>query len=155
LTDEFALNANEADYDAHRVSLGVPEGGIDFTFGDAFPHDADMDQLSGVAFAKGCYVGQEVVSRMEHRHTARRRIITINSPAPLPANSEIVAGGRPIGTVGSSADGTGVALVRLDRAKEAMDRGEPITADGVPVSLTIPAWARFGWPSASREASES
>ena len=54
-------------YEAHRIALGVPRGGIDFIYGDAFPHEADMDQLAGVDFDKGCYVGQEVVSRIEHR----------------------------------------------------------------------------------------
>ena len=53
-------------YHARRIGLGVPEGGRDFLFGDAFPHEAMMDQLHGVDFDKGCYVGQEVVSRMEH-----------------------------------------------------------------------------------------
>src|SRR5206468_8700608 len=66
-------DAGEAAYDTHRIALGIPEGGIDFAFGEAFPHDADMDQLGGVDFDKGCYVGQEVVSRMQHRGTARRR----------------------------------------------------------------------------------
>ena len=62
-----------ADYEAHRIALGVPRGGLDFIYGDAFPHEADMDQLDGVDFDKGCYVGQEVVSRIEHRGTARNR----------------------------------------------------------------------------------
>ena len=62
-----------AAYEAHRIALGVPRGGLDFIYGDAFPHETDMDQLAGVDFDKGCYVGQEVVSRMEHRGTARTR----------------------------------------------------------------------------------
>ena len=71
---EFARDPAEA-YHAHRIRLGVPEGGRDFLFGDAFPHEALMDQLNGVDFDKGCYVGQEVVSRMQHRGTARTRIV--------------------------------------------------------------------------------
>ena len=59
-------------YEAHRIALGVPHGGLDFSYGDAFPHEADMDQLHGVDFAKGCFIGQEVVSRMEHRGGARQ-----------------------------------------------------------------------------------
>jgi folate-binding protein YgfZ len=142
-------NATEADYDAHRLALGVPEGGIDFGFGEVFPHDADLDQVGGVDFTKGCYVGQEVVSRMEHRHTARRRIIAVTATGKLPARgTDVVAGGKPLGVLGSSADRTGLALVRLDRAKDAMDRGEPITAEGVSLTLTIPGWARFIWPTA-------
>ena len=67
-----ATPMDAANYEAHRIGLGIPRGGVDFAYGDAFPHESDMDQLGGVDFAKGCYVGQEVVSRMEHRssHTA-------------------------------------------------------------------------------------
>src|SRR5438105_2035628 len=68
----------EADaYEAHRIALGVPRGGVDFIYGDAFPHETDMDQLGGIDFAKGCYIGQEVVSRMEHRGTARTRAVPV------------------------------------------------------------------------------
>ena len=72
-----AVLVDAADYEAHRIALGIPSGGLDFTYGDAFPHEADMDQLAGVDFAKGCYVGQEVVSRMEHRGTARTRAVPV------------------------------------------------------------------------------
>ncbi len=64
-----------SDYDAHRIALGVPRGGRDFIYGDTFPHDADLDKLNGVDFKKGCYVGREVVSRVEHRGTARNRVV--------------------------------------------------------------------------------
>ena len=138
--------AGEADYHAHRIALGIPEGGKDFAFGEAYPHDADMDQLGGVDFDKGCYIGQEIVSRMEHRGTARRRFIIAEGKA-LTAGAEILAGERAIGTLGSTSGDVGLALVRLDRAREAMDGGVPITAAGVPVALTLPPWARFGWPS--------
>ncbi|WP_099900809.1 YgfZ/GcvT domain-containing protein, partial [Methylobacterium frigidaeris] len=72
-----ATDADAAAYAAHRIGLGVPEGGTDFALGDAFPHEALMDQLGGVDFKKGCYVGQEVVSRMQHRGTARTRIVPL------------------------------------------------------------------------------
>ena len=142
--------AGEADYDAHRIGLGVPEGGIDFAFGEAFPHDADMDQLGGVDFAKGCYVGQEVVSRMEHRGTARRRVVIAHGSAPLPAaGTPVTAGGRALGTLMSSADGMGLALVRLDRTKEAIDAGDPVTAGDAAITVSLPEWAKFGWPAAA------
>jgi folate-binding protein YgfZ len=67
----------EGAYHSQRIRLGVPEAGLDFTLGDAFPHEALMDQLGGVDFDKGCYVGQEVVSRMQHRGTARTRIVSV------------------------------------------------------------------------------
>src|SRR5581483_1685660 len=73
-----------AGYEAHRIALGVPRGGMDFIYGDAFPHEADMDQLAGIDFGKGCYVGQEVVSRMEHRGTARTRIVPVTADGFAP-----------------------------------------------------------------------
>ena len=66
-------------YEALRIAAGVPKGGVDFVYGDAFPHDANFDLLHGVDFAKGCYVGQEVVSRMEHRGTARKRVVRVRN----------------------------------------------------------------------------
>ena len=90
----------EADYHALRISLGVPEGGLDYAFGDAFPHEALFDQLNGVDFKKGCYVGQEVVSRIEHRGTARKRIVPIEGVSALPVpGTSIEADGLPVGTL--------------------------------------------------------
>lgn len=147
MAPDFA-EATEADYDAHRVGLAVPEGGVDFAFGDAFPHDAVMDQLSGVDFRKGCFVGQEVVSRMEHRGTARRRfVIATAADAPLPApGTPVTAVGKPIGTLGTGAGRTGLALVRIDRAGSALRDGIPIAAGDVAISLSLPPWAKFTWP---------
>src|SRR5690606_24909154 len=139
--------ASASHYDTHRIALGIPEGAIDFAYGDTFPHDADVDQLGGIAFTKGCYIGQEVISRMEHRGTARRRIVQVNAATDLPtAGTEIMAGSRPLGTMASSAGHTGLALIRLDRAKEALDAGTPLTAHDVNVEIRLPEWARFTWP---------
>jgi tRNA-modifying protein YgfZ len=149
---DLPANASEADYDARRIALGVPEGGIDFAFGDVFPHDIDMDQLSGIDFTKGCYVGQEVVSRVEHRHTARRRVVMVTSVGALPdKGTEITANGKPIGNITSALGSAGLALVRLDRAKEAMDKGEQLTAQGRPLTLAVPPWAKFGWPATATD----
>jgi folate-binding protein YgfZ len=139
--------ADERAYDAHRIALGIPEGDIDFAYGEAFPHDVDMDQLAGVAFDKGCYIGQEVVSRTEHRGTARRRIVQVLSASPMPpTGAEIVADGKPVGSIASSSDHAGLALVRLDRVKDAIDAGVPLLVRGVPVEITIPDWASFQFP---------
>ncbi len=90
-----------------------------------------MDQLGGVDFNKGCYVGQEVVSRMEHRGTARTRAVPIRYDGTAPAiGAPITAGAKQIGTMGSTAGGRGVALVRLDRAAEAIAEGGALTAGG-------------------------
>jgi folate-binding protein YgfZ len=130
-------------YDAHRIASGVPRGGLDFMYGDAFPHDTNMDRLHGVDFDKGCYVGQEVVSRMQHRGTARTRTIRIALDGPSPAPGEaILAGEKTVGTMGSSAGGAGIALIRIDRAADALDAGIPLTSGGLAVRLAVPADVR-------------
>src|SRR5438309_685781 len=102
-----------AAYEAHRIACGAPRGGIDFMYGDAFPHETNMDRLHGVDFDKGCYVGQEVVSRMQHRGTARTRTVRLILEDLAPeAGIAIVAGDRPVGTMGSSAKGIGLGLLR-------------------------------------------
>jgi folate-binding protein YgfZ len=136
--------ATEDDYHARRIALGVPEGGRDYAFGDTFPHEAMFDQLNGVDFNKGCFVGQEVVSRMEHRGTARKRIVGVEGEGPLPpSGTEIVAGAMPIGVLGSVAGNKGLALLRLDRAEEAKAAGTSLHAGEVAVAFRVPSWARF------------
>jgi folate-binding protein YgfZ len=133
------------DYEAHRIALAVPRGGLDFAYGDAFPHEADMDQLGGVDFAKGCYIGQEVVSRIEHRGIARTRAVALRYDGAAPENGiPITAGERQVGTMGSAARGRGIALIRLDRVAEAGPAA--LAAGGIPIRLIKPDWARFSSP---------
>ena len=141
-------------YEAHRIVLGVPQGGSDFAYGDAFPHEADMDQLGGVDFDKGCYVGQEVVSRMEHRGTARTRIVPVRYDGPEPAaGAAVMAGDRPVGTFGSAAGGHALALLRLDRVSEALAQGQRLFAGGVAIQPIKPDWAQFAFPGETKASS--
>jgi tRNA-modifying protein YgfZ len=145
--DLGATPVEAADYDAHRIALGVPRGGLDFIYGDAFPHETDMDQLNGVDFDKGCFVGQEVVSRMEHRGTARTRIVPIAYEGFAPdAGATVTAAEKPVGTFGSSAQGRALALIRLDRAADALAAGHDLVAGSVTLRLVKPEWARFPFP---------
>src|ERR1700694_320093 len=130
---------DSAGYDAHRIASGVPRGGLDFMYGDAFPHETNMDRLHGVDFEKGCYVGQEVVSRMQHRGTARTRTVRIvlENFSPEPGTA-IVAGDKPVGTIGSTAGQNGLALVRIDRVADALQAGTPLTAGGRAIRLADP-----------------
>ena len=146
-SDSIETDASVEDWHAQRIALAVPEGGVDFVFGDAFPFDAAMDSLNGVAFEKGCYIGQEVVSRMRHRGTARRRVVALATNAPLPPpGADIVAGGRPVGRLGSSANGHAIGLVRLDRMRAALDTSEEIRVGDAPLTVSLPAWATYDWP---------
>jgi tRNA-modifying protein YgfZ len=130
-----------------RISLGIPEGGQDFIYGDTFPHEADMDLLNGIDFHKGCFIGQEVVSRVERRDAARKRVVPVAFADSAPeAGAEISAGERPVGYMGSSAGRLGLAMLRLDRIDEALKEGARLMAGGVELQIVKPDWADFPFP---------
>jgi folate-binding protein YgfZ len=129
---------NEA-YEAHRIASGAPRGGLDFMYGDAFPHETNMDRLHGIDFEKGCYVGQEVVSRMQHRGTARTRTVKVILDDFSPETGlPVMAGDKPVGTIGSTAGKLGLALIRTDRVSDALDAGVKLTAGGLPIRIAEP-----------------
>lgn len=133
-----------------RIAHGVAESGSDHALSDAFPHDVLYDQNGGVGLRKGCYVGQEVVSRMHHRGTARRRVLVAHGDGDLPeAGTPVLADGRPAGALGTVLGTEGLALVRIDKVKAAMDAGAPVTAGGVALTLSIPPGMGFSFPEAT------
>ncbi|RAZ93054.1 folate-binding protein [Mesorhizobium hawassense] len=143
-------------WQALRIANGIAESGSDYQLGDAFPHDVLLDETGGVDFKKGCYIGQEVVSRMQHRGTARRRVLIASAESPLPASgTELTVAGRPVGTLGSVGGRTGLAIARIDRVKAALDSGEGIIASETPLTLAIPAWAKFTFPQDAASAEEA
>ena len=130
-----------------RIDQGVPESGADFEPGDAFGHDISFDQNGGLDFKKGCFVGQEVVSRMQHRGTARRRVVIVATDAALPpTGAQITAGGKPAGALGTVVGARALAIARLDRIKSAVEAGKPVLAGETPVSVALPRHASYGWP---------
>jgi len=134
-----ATMTDEAAYEAHRIACVVPLGGVDFSYGDAFPHETNMDHLHGVDFDKGCYVGQEVVSRMQHRGTARTRTVRVTFDGGAPdASVPILANDKQVGTMGSSAHNSGLATVRIDKVSDALDAGTPLMAGNIVIRLADP-----------------
>lgn len=123
-----------------RIAFGVPEQGPDFAADTAFPHDIGMDLLDGIDFVKGCYIGQEVVSRMKHRGTARRRPVIV-SGVEAAAGAQVVAGGRAAGSLGEVVDGRAVAILRLDRITDP----SAVTVHGKPVTVELPGWANYAF----------
>ena len=141
-----SLPDQRAAYEAQRIACGIPQGGDDFAYGETFPHEANMDLIGGVDFRKGCYVGQEVVSRVHHRGTARRRILTakLTSEAPAPG-TPVLAGETEVGTLCSTAGAHALASIRLDRADDARAAGTPLTAGGIALTLgALPSRAPQG-----------
>jgi folate-binding protein YgfZ len=127
-------------YHAHRIALGVPEAGKDYALGDTFPHEADFDRLNGVSFTKGCFVGQEVVSRMQHRAHVRKRVVPVEGSEELQPGAEITVGTAAIGKIGSVAGRRALAMLRLDRAAEAKLKGQPLAANAIEVMPQKPDW---------------
>jgi folate-binding protein YgfZ len=146
---------SEGAYDALRIDAGIAVSGSDFPLQDAFPHDVLLDLTEGLSFRKGCYVGQEVVSRMQHRGTARRRVAVVRGQALLPeTGTEITAGGKPVGTLGSVSGNQGLSIVRIDRVGDALAGGVPILAGNVPVDIALPAWSGLTFPVEPQEAEQ-
>lgn len=131
---------------AHRISAGIPEEGPDFGIDQNFAHDIGLDLLDGIDFIKGCYIGQEVVSRMKHRGTARRRPVIV-SGIDAPAGTSVLAGGRDAGSVGEVVEGRAVAILRLDRITDPA----AVTVDGKPVTVTLPPYATYQFGDVSTE----
>ena len=124
-----------------HIAAGIAEMGPDFATEEVFPHDIGMDHLGGVDFKKGCYVGQEVVSRMQHRGTARRRPVIVSGIVAGARGDAVVIGGKSVGTLGGVVGGTSVAIARIDKITD----GGATSVAGAPVSLALPQWARYAF----------
>lgn len=128
-------------YEAHRLSLGIPDPAHDAAPEEVFALEALLEELNGVDFHKGCFVGQENVSRMKRRATTRKKFCPIVFDGDAPEyGAPITAGAAEIGSVRSGMPGRAIALVRLDRAFEAIDAGVALEAGGKPVKLDPPPW---------------
>jgi folate-binding protein YgfZ len=130
--------ATPQEYDSHRIGLRIPHARADFAYLETFPHDANLDLLNGIDFNKGCYVGQEVVSRVHHRGSWRKRIarVAFAGLAP-PSGASLTAGDTVIGVMGSCAAGQGLAAIRIDRASAAVERGQTIKAADIAVTVEL------------------
>jgi tRNA-modifying protein YgfZ len=133
-------------YHSGRIAQGVPEMGADFDANEVFAHDIGLDLLGGIDFIKGCYIGQEVVSRMKHRGTARRRPVIV-AGIEAATGTPILAGGREAGVIGMPIGGKAVAIIRLDRVT---DLGA-VTVGDKPVRLSMPGWASYDFGEAPTE----
>lgn len=141
------------DYERLRVEAAVAVSGADFALQDAFPHDVLMDLNGGLSFRKGCYVGQEVVSRMQHRGTARRRLALIDATGALPeSGTPITAGGKPVGALGTVCGTIALAIVRTDRVGAALAADIPLMAGDMTVTASLSDWTGLGFPAGDDEA---
>ncbi|MBA3067089.1 MAG: folate-binding protein YgfZ [Hyphomonas sp.] len=137
---EVTREVDPAIWQAKRLAAGVSEWGEDYRAGEVFPTDINMDRMDGIDYKKGCFVGQEVASRMKRRGKIRKRTIRILGSTLI--KGALVIGGAEVGTITSAdAQGTrGLALVRLDRLRRAIGLSLPFTSSGGPVSFEFEPW---------------
>lgn len=128
-------DATEADYDAHRLSVGLPDPARDAPDDKTYPIEADFDLLNGIDFHKGCFVGQETTSRMKRRGAIKTRMVPLDfDGAAPPFGAEVLNGDLRAGQILTGRNGSAMALLRLDRVD-----GD-LTVDGRPVRARKPAW---------------
>src|SRR6185437_5462753 len=129
-----------AGYDRLRLALGVPDGSRDLVLDKSILLESGFDELNGVDWQKGCYVGQELTARTKYRGLIKKRLmpVAIDGPAP-PPGTIVTADGSDAGELRSSRDGLGLALLRLDAVAE----GKPLTAAGTKLTPQKPDWAKF------------
>ena len=134
----IADEADAADWDLHRLLLGLPEGSRDCESEKTLLLEAGFDELNGISWTKGCYMGQELTARTRYRGLLKRRLVPVTSEGPLPAPGTILRhGGAEAGTMRSSRDAFGMALLRLDHLHAAF------AVDGHALTARIPAWMRL------------
>lgn len=140
----LAVNAGFDAWDAHRLALGVPDGSRDIQPDKSFLLESNVDELNGISFTKGCYVGQELTARTKHRGTVRKRLFTVRYDGPPPPpGTPVMAGAREVGTMRSGRDGIGLASVRLDELEQARAEGARLLAEGREVHTEQPDWVRL------------
>jgi len=147
--EAISITGNRVDtdtYTAHRVHLGLGDSDGDIGSSERFVHECNLDMLNGVDFSKGCYVGQEVVSRMHHKQAARKRILPVSSTDTLTTGAAIMTDGKSIGEILTSTGPQALAVLRLDKADAALAAGTDLTVENTPLTLIRPEWAKFPFP---------
>ena len=127
-----------SEWHAARIAAGIPEWGADYRDNEVFPTDINMDVLGGVDYKKGCFVGQEVASRMKRKGGIRKRTVKVACTA-LSTGGEIFAG-NPVGTVTSCEGEAGLALVRMDRVAKALQQGTPFSCNDTALTFDFTDW---------------
>lgn len=130
-------NATLVEWDALRLSLGLPDGSRDMEIDKAILLENGFDELHGVDWKKGCYVGQELTARTKYRGLIKKRLTPVRFEGEAPSPGTLLhQNGQEVGEMRSSVDGIGVALLRL----EALGKDLPVTAGSTLLSPQVPDW---------------
>ncbi len=137
MADPIEVNATEADWDQHRLRLGLPDGSRDMEAEKSILLEAGFDELNGVSWTKGCYMGQELTARTKYRGLVKRRLVPVRIDGTVPsAGTPILRDGREVGTMRSANGQFGLAVLRLEALTSAL------SSDGSTVTPVVPAWMR-------------
>ena len=139
LTDRaLPADAGPEHYDAHRLALGLPDGSRDMEAEHSVLLEAGFDELHGVSWSKGCYMGQELTARTRYRGLVKRRLVPVDVEGALPPRgAPITRDGAELGEMRSGRGARGIALLRL----AALD-GAPLACAGAVLRPRVPAWMR-------------
>jgi folate-binding protein YgfZ len=131
--------AAQSAYDAHRLSLGLPDGPPDLEPEKTLLLEAGFDELGGVAWDKGCYMGQELTARTKYRGLVKRRLVPVTlDSAPPAAGTPILAAGVEVGSLRSSAGQIGLAMLRIDALKKPLLAGNALVQPNIPDWMNLP-----------------
>ena len=126
-----------AAYDRHRMALGIPDGSRDLVLDKSILLESGFDELHGVDWQKGCFIGQELTARTKYRGLIKKRLFPVKIDGPAPTLGEAVKlDGKEVGEMRSSTDGIGLALLRLD----VFDENQPLSAGAATVSPFKREW---------------
>ena len=136
--EPIVANAADIDWDQHRIGLGLPDGSRDLESEKSVLLEAGFDELHGVSWGKGCYMGQELTARTKYRGLVKRRLVPVRiDGAMLPPGAPLLRDGREVGTMRSASGQLGMAVVRLEALESAL------TSDGTIVTPQVPDWMRL------------
>lgn len=131
-------------YDRHRIVLGLADGSRDMEVEKAILLENGFDELQGVDWKKGCFMGQELTARTKYRALIKKRLVPVSIEGPAPApGTPLMLDGKETGEMRSARDGVGLALVRLEAWPEGEKLGRPLAADAATVIPRKPDWAAF------------
>ena len=138
-SDPLPVTATQADYDRHRLTLGLPDGARDLEPEKTTLLEAGFDELSGISWTKGCYMGQELTARTKYRGLLKRRLVPVTLDGPLPApGTPVLHNGAEIGTMRSGLDHRGLAILRLDALDASLRCGESTLRPDIPAWMKLP-----------------
>jgi folate-binding protein YgfZ len=136
--EPLAANATPDDWDRYRLEAGLPDGSKDMEADRSVLLEAGFDELGGVSWSKGCYMGQELTARTKYRGLVKRRLVPVIVDGPLPpVGSVVLKNGVDVGTMRSGRDGIGLASLRLDAL------GGPLRCGGAVLVPRVPGWMRL------------